>query len=216
MFLTTQDSAMCPWNPGRSTTSYFDKISISDPYDSTLINWSRCPDKQPSKFFPSFHWSLVACAPAAGFRSPSSNSLAGAGQQVIRCAIWTDDHKGVFLLANFCNFIFGLIFNLMFWGCNCYKNHHDSSIPHLWWWWFSMIPRSCGFQTMLTPTSMVSRLWRGTAFGTSPPPTPSAATTAALQRGPPCNHLVLSLIIFSFLWLTECRNYCSLAERSSL
>ena len=131
MFLTTQDSAMCPLNPGRSTTSYFDKISISDPYDSTLINWSRCPDKQPSKFFPSFHWSLVACAPAAGFRSPSSNSLAGEGQQVIRCAIWTDDHKGVFLLANFCNLIFGLIFNLMFWGCNCYKNHHDSSIPHI-------------------------------------------------------------------------------------
>ena len=64
-----------------------------------------------------------------------------------------------------------------------------------------MIPRSnCGFQTMLTPTSMISRLWRGTAFGTSPPPTPSAATTAALQRGPHCNHLVLSLIIFSSLW----------------
>ena len=101
MFLTTQDSAMCPLNPGRSTTSYFDKISISDPYDSTLINWSRCPDKQPSKFFPSFHWSLVACAPAAGFRSPSSNSLAGEGQQVIRCAIWTDDHKGVFLFLQF-------------------------------------------------------------------------------------------------------------------
>ena len=98
----------------------------------------------------------------------------------------------------FCNLIFGLIFNLMFWGCNCYKNHHDSSIPHIWWWRFSMMPRSnCGFQTMLTPMSMISRLWKGTAFGTSPPPTPSAATTAALQRGPSCKHLVLSLITFS-------------------
>ena len=41
------------------------------------------------------------------------------------------------------------------------------------------------------PTSMASRLWRGTAFGTSPPPTPSAATTAALQRG---NHLFIPLM----------------------
>ena len=39
----------------------------------------RCADKQPSKFFPSFHWSLAACG--ASYQPPTSSNSLVEGQQ---------------------------------------------------------------------------------------------------------------------------------------
>merc|ERR1712130_1092879 len=53
-------------------------VCMADVFDDSKFCYvsleSRCADKQPSKFFPSFHWSLAACAPSAS--RPFSNSLA--------------------------------------------------------------------------------------------------------------------------------------------
>jgi len=59
-------------------------VCMADVFDDSTFCYvsleSRCADKQPSKFFPSFHWSLAACAPRASRPPTSSNSLVE-GQQ---------------------------------------------------------------------------------------------------------------------------------------
>merc|ERR550517_1356416 len=59
-------------------------VCMADVFDDSTFCYvsleSRCADKQPSKFFPSFHWSLAACAPRNSLPTSSSNSLVE-GQQ---------------------------------------------------------------------------------------------------------------------------------------
>merc|ERR1719500_277104 len=57
-------------------------VCMADVFDDSKFCYvsleSRCADKQPSKFFPSFHWSLAACGAS---RPPTSSNSLVEGQQ---------------------------------------------------------------------------------------------------------------------------------------
>jgi len=71
----------CECNSYNFTQSSSHSVCMGDVFDSSTYCYvsldSRCSDKQPSKFFPSFQWSMSACSPSTPFDPDEVEAIYG-------------------------------------------------------------------------------------------------------------------------------------------